>query len=158
MKTEYKKTDIPTIPDAKIAIIQAKWHSDYTDNMVAACTELLLSAQANPPTLIKVPGAYEIPLIAKLVASSKKYEAIVVFGAIVKGATDHYKVILDTCITELGKVMYDYEVPLIMELLPVHKIEDLIERSQGTNNKGIEAAQAACEIITVCRNFKESKK
>ena len=61
--------------------------------------------------------------------------------------------ILDSCIRELGKVIYDFEIPILMEVLAVHKIEHLIARTQGEQNKGIEAAHAAIEIIAWNRSL-----
>lgn len=148
MQKTYDKTKVVSINGARIAIVQAKWHSEHTDKMIAVCMELLEKAGCAAIEVHQVPGSYEIPLAAKLLAKQKKYDAIAVFGALVKGDTDHYHVILETCIRELGKVMYDYEIPIIMELLPVHKLEHLIARTQGDQNKGIEAAQATIDIIS----------
>jgi 6,7-dimethyl-8-ribityllumazine synthase len=131
----------------RVAILQASWHQEHTNRMVEACEEYLNSAGVGQIEKFQVPGAYEIPLAAKLLAKKKKFDAIVVFGAIVKGDTDHYQVILDTCIRELGKVMYDFEVPIIMEILPVHKLGDLIERSRGRFNKGREAGEACVKFL-----------
>lgn len=130
-----------------VAIIQSSWHSEHTDRMVTACIESLNASGVTTIEHSVVPGAYEIPLAAKLLAKQQRFSAIIVFGAIVKGDTDHYQVILDTCIRELGKVMYDYEVPVIMEILPVHTLEQLIERSRGRYNKGREAADACIKIL-----------
>lgn len=121
--------------------------------MVEASREILAEAQCTLVDVIPVPGSYEIPLTAKKLARSGKYDAIFVFGIILKGETDHYDVIVQTCIRELGKVMYDYEVPIIMEILPVHDIQHAIARTQGSNNKGIEAALAAIELIALYRRL-----
>lgn len=149
MKTSYELKDLSSIKGATVAILQAKWHSEHTDKMVSACQEILTRAEAKGIDVIKVPGSYELSLTAKLLAKQKKYDAIIVFGVILKGETDHYKVILDTCISGLERVMYDFEIPIIMELLPVNDIKQVIERSEGKNNKGIEAALAAIEIINL---------
>ena len=153
MQKEYNALEIQSVPGARVAILQARWHHEHTSKMVGACEELLKRAGAVAVDLFQVPGSYELPLAAKRLAQKKHYDAIVVFGAIIKGDTDHYEVILDTCIRELGRVMYEYEVPIIMELLPVYQLEHLIARSEGKNNKGIEAAQAAAEIINFYRKL-----
>ncbi|MCB0352476.1 MAG: 6,7-dimethyl-8-ribityllumazine synthase [Bdellovibrionales bacterium] len=146
MKKSYTE-EVGKIPKAKIAVLQAQWHSEHTDKIVEKYIELLQEAEAKAIDIHRVPGSYELPFAAKQLARLERYDAIAVFGAIVKGETDHYQVILETCIRELGKVMYDFEVPIIMELLPVHRVEDLIARCTGEHNKGIEAAQATVEII-----------
>src|SRR5262245_29465457 len=117
MKKSYLQTAIQEVPGARVAVLQARWHGEHTGRMVEACKELLEQARCAAVDLHQVHGSYELPLAAKTLAKLKRYDAIVVIGAIVKGDTDHYKVILDTCIRELGRVMYDFEIPIIMELL-----------------------------------------
>lgn len=152
MKKTYDASDIKQIDGARIAIVQSTWHKEHLDKMSSACKSLLEESGATVD-IFEVPGCYEIPLSAKLLAKRKQYDAIAVFGIIVKGDTDHYEIILQTCIRELGKVMYDYEIPIIMEILPVKDINHAIERSTGDNNKGIEAAQAAVNIIRLHREI-----
>ena len=156
MKKSYDPSNIAQIPGAKIAIVQATWHKEHTDRMIAAAMEILELAGCSTVDVFVVPGSYEIPLTAKKIAKTGTYEAIFVFGIILKGETDHYDVIVQTCIRELGKVMYDFEVPVIMEILPVHDIKHVIERSQGDSNKGIEAALAATELIALYRKLDSS--
>lgn len=154
MQKSYHAITQGRIPNSRVAILQAQWHSEHTDKMVKACRDLLLEAGCTELGHHIVPGSYELPLAAKRLAKLGRYDAIVIFGAIVKGDTDHYQIILDTCIRELGRVMYDYEVPIVMELMPVKRIEDLVARTEGSHNKGLEAAHAAIEIINWHRNLK----
>ena len=148
MKTTYDASKIKEINGARIAIVQASWHKEHLEKMTGICSEILRKAGAEVEIFV-VPGTYEIPLAAKLLARQQRYDAIAVFGIIHKGQTDHYEIILQTVIRELGKVMYDFEVPIIMEILPVHNIQHAIDRASGKGNKGIEAAQAAIDIIRV---------
>ncbi len=156
MKKAYDATKITPIAGAKVAIVQAAWHKEHSDRMVEVSKEILETAKCSSVDIFQVPGAYEIPLFAKKLAKLKKYEAIIVYGIIVKGDTDHYQVLLQTVITELGKVMYDFEVPIIMEILPVFRLEDAIARTIEEHNKGIEAALATIEIITLTRKLSEA--
>lgn len=153
MKKAYDTTQTQTISGARIAIVQASWHKDHTDRMVEASNRILTDAQCADIDVFVVPGCYEIPLTAKKLAKLGKYDAIIVYGIIVKGETDHYDVILQTCIRELGKVMHELETPIIMEILPVHDIKFAIDRTQGEHNKGIEAAQAAVKLIALYREI-----
>lgn len=152
MKKEYADIELKKVAGAKIAIIATGWHRDLLDRMIEASSELLTAAGASI-TVFNVPGSYEIPLVAKILARKGEFEAIIAFGIILKGDTDHYEVIRDTCTMELGRVMTEFEVPIIMEILPVYKIEHAIERTEGRNNKGIDAAQAAAEMITLLRGL-----
>lgn len=153
MKKSYDASKVASIPEARIAIVQASWHKEHTDRMVSALKEVVADAQCTDVDVFVVPGSYEIPLTAKKIAKTGRYDAIVVYGIILKGETDHYEVILQTCIREIGKVMYDYEVPIIMEILPVVNIEHAIARTQEDNNKGIEAALAAIDLIALYRKL-----
>ena len=153
MKKAYDQSKIKPIEGARVAIVQAAWHKEHSDKMVAVSTEILQAAQCATVDLYPVPGTYEIPLTAKKLAKSGKYDAIIVYGIIIRGDTDHYEVLLQTVIRELGKVLYDYEVPIIMEILPASTIEHVIARTTGENNKGIEAAQAAIDIISLYRQM-----
>jgi len=153
MKKAYDQAKTASIKGASVAIVQAAWHKEHSDNMVKATREILNAAQCEAIDVYLVPGTYEIPLTAKKIAKTKKYDAIIVYGIIVKGDTDHYEVLVQTVIRELGKVMYDFEVPIIMEILPVHKLQDAIARTVGEHNKGIEAAQATIDIIELYREM-----
>ncbi len=156
MKKSYETTIERTIPGARIAIVQASWHKEHTDRLVAASNRLLIEAGSENVDVFVVPGCYEIPLTAKKLAKLNKYAAIIVYGIIVKGETDHYEVILQTCIRELGRVMYEFEVPIIMEILPVHDIAHAIARTEGEHNKGIEAAQAAINLIALYTKIEDN--
>lgn len=156
MKKSYDTTTSQSIAGARIAVVQASWHKELTDRLVEASSRILSEAQCSDIEVFVVPGCYEIPLTAKKLAKSGKYDAIIVYGIIVKGETDHYEVILQTCIRELGRVMYDFETPIIMEILPVHDIAHAIARTEGEHNKGIEAAQAAVKLISLYREIETS--
>lgn len=151
-----KATEIPDtlnkITGAKVCILQARWYHEHSDKMVQASRELLEQAGCADIDLIQVPGSYELALTAKLLAKERVYDAIIVYGIILKGETDHYEVILQTCIREIGRVMYDYEVPILMEILPVSSEEQITARTTGAHNKGREAALALIDIVSLYRS------
>jgi 6,7-dimethyl-8-ribityllumazine synthase len=157
MKKAYDQSLSASVAGARVAIVQGAWHKEHSDRMVAVSREMLEGAGCENVDVYLVPGVYEIPLTAKKLAKTGRYDAIIVYGIIVKGDTDHYEVLLQTNIRELGRVMYDYEVPIIMEILPVFKIEDAVARTMGDGNKGIEAAQATIDIIALYRRLAEDK-
>ncbi|CAN5951232.1 unnamed protein product [Sphagnum jensenii] len=156
MQKSYDASKIVPIAGAKVAIVQAAWHKEHSDRMVEVSKEILETAQCAAVDVFQVPGTYEIPLVAKKLAKLKKYDAIIVYGIIVKGDTDHYQVIVQTVIRELGKVMYDFEVPIVMEILPVFRIEDAVARTKGEQNKGIEAGLATIDIVLLNRKIVEA--
>jgi 6,7-dimethyl-8-ribityllumazine synthase len=152
VQVELDRTDIPAIPDARIAILQAKWYRSHVDQMVAMCRGLLAKAGSAEPEHHILPGSLELPLAAQALirarAKSSPLDAVICFGAIMKGDTYHFEMISNECIRGLGEVILAEGVPIIVEVIPVTTVEQLIARSRDDRfNKGIEAALAAAEII-----------
>jgi 6,7-dimethyl-8-ribityllumazine synthase len=98
-------------------------------------------------TLIKVPGAFEIPLVAEKLAESRIYSAIVCLGAVIRGDTPHFEYVAGTAATGIQKVSLKYGIPVIFGLLTTNNIEQAIERAATTKmNKGWDAAMTAIEM------------
>jgi 6,7-dimethyl-8-ribityllumazine synthase len=146
------------IPGARIAIVQSKWYSEHTDNLVDKCTAALEAAHANEVVLHRISGSLEMPLATQTLARrDPSLEAIICFGAILKGETLHFEMIVDECIRGLGTVMLQEDIPIIVEVLPVLSIDQLVARcADGTFNKGLEAASAAIETILWRRQFTDA--
>jgi len=143
---------MPKIPGAKIAILQSKWYKEQLDSMSKTCIEMLVAADCPTPEQYVLPGCWELPLAAKTLMqhapADAPYDAILVFGAIMKGETYHFEMIADACSRDFGAVMLSEGVPIINEVIPFTKMEQLNARSANDGfNKGIEAALAAAEII-----------
>ena len=149
MKTSHNQNSLPNIKNSKIAILQSKWHRQYTDNMVKKCVELLKSAEVEEISLHIASGCLEMPLMAKRLAQAyPDLEAIITIGVILKGDTYHFEMITDETIRGLGNVMLECDMPIIVEILPVNSIDHVIARSSDDEfNKGIEAAIAAAESV-----------
>ncbi|MGB8320620.1 MAG: 6,7-dimethyl-8-ribityllumazine synthase, partial [Ignavibacteriaceae bacterium] len=97
--------------------------------------------------LIKVPGAFEIPIIAGKIASQKKYNAIIALGAVIKGATPHFDYISNAVSTGCAKVSLKYNVPVVFGVLTTNTVEQALERSNSKlGNKGWDAALTAIEM------------
>lgn len=99
-----------------------------------------------------VPGAYEIPVVAQKMAESGKYDAIITLGAVIRGATSHYDVVVNQVSSGVSRVALDYKLPVIFGVLTVENIEQAIERA-GTKagNNGFTYAQNAVEMINLMR-------
>lgn len=104
--------------------------------------------------VVKVPGAYEIPLAAKLMAESKKYSAVICLGAVIRGATPHFEYVSAEVSKGVAAVSIDTGVPVIFGVLTTDTIEQAIERA-GTKsgNKGWNAAMSAIEMANVVRQL-----
>ena len=101
-----------------------------------------------------VPGAFEIPLIASKMAKSKKYDAIICLGAVVRGATSHYDHVCAEVSKGIASVSLGQDIPVIFGILTTDNLEQAVERA-GTKagNKGFDAAMSAIEMANLCQNF-----
>jgi len=138
------------IKDIKIAVISATFHKLVTDNLEKHCFDTLKEKGMSDSQIevIRIPGALEIPLMAKILAKKKIYDAIIVFGAIHKGKTTHFELISQECARGCMDVSLEFEIPVIFEVLTVMDIADAIDRAtREKENKGAEAALTALEMI-----------
>ena len=101
-----------------------------------------------------VPGAFEIPLIAKKMANSKKYDVVITLGAVIKGSTPHFDYVSAEVSKGVAHVALDSEIPVIFGVLTTNNIEEAIERA-GTKagNKGFEAAMSAIEMVNLIKQI-----
>lgn len=101
-----------------------------------------------------VPGAFEIPLVAQKMARSKKYDAVICLGAVIRGSTPHFEYVSSEVSKGIAKVALDAEIPVIFGVLTTDTIEQAIERS-GTKagNKGYDAAVTAIEMANLLKNL-----
>ncbi|MDA1075919.1 MAG: 6,7-dimethyl-8-ribityllumazine synthase [Proteobacteria bacterium] len=145
--------DLASLPIIKnpgrIAILTSKWYPEIVGNLTDTCVSVLRSKGYTKIDVHQLPGSLEMPLAAAdLFASDSSIEAIICFGVIVKGETLHFEMITQECMRGLGQVMQTYRKPVIVEILPVFKIEDAQARAADNEfNKGNEAAAAALEMI-----------
>jgi 6,7-dimethyl-8-ribityllumazine synthase len=103
-------------------------------------------------SLVKAPGAYELPLIAKKMADSGSYDAIVALGAVIRGGTPHFEYVAGECIKGLSQVGLNSGLPIAFGVLTVDSIEQAIERAGSkAGNKGEEAALTAIEMLSLTR-------
>ena len=105
-------------------------------------------------TIVRVPGAYEMPLAVKRVAETGDYSAIIALGAVIRGGTPHFEYVAGECVKGVGAVSLESGIPVAFGVLTVDSIEQAIERS-GTKagNKGAEAALSAIEMVSVIKQL-----
>ena len=134
----------------KIAIVSSSFRQEVADNLEnnALKTFSENGVSTDQIEIIRVPGALEIPLVVKKLAKSKKYKAIITFGAIVKGETYHFEQISNECARACMDISLEYEIPVIFEVWSVYKLEDALERAtREKENKGVEAAETTLKMI-----------
>lgn len=140
----------------RIAIVYSTYRKDIADNLLRHCLAELgrQGIKKDHIDQFTVPGALEIPLTAKLLAKKKIYDTIIVFGAVFKGKTYHFEQVANECIRGCMNVSYEFEIPVIFEVLCVYDSKDALERSTGTkDNRGIEAARSAVTMIRLLKKL-----
>ncbi|MFU0788858.1 MAG: 6,7-dimethyl-8-ribityllumazine synthase [Virgibacillus proomii] len=142
--------------DLRIGIVVARFNEFITKKLLEGAEDTLIRhGVANEAiTVAWVPGAYEIPLIAKNMAIQKEYDAIIALGTVIRGATPHFDYVCNEAAKGVSQVALQANKPVIFGILTTETIEQAIERA-GTKagNKGAEAATAAIEMANLLRNI-----
>ena len=142
----------------KVAIIVARFNQFINESLVNGAVDALTrigQVEDKNISVIWVPGAYEIPLAAKVAAQSKKYDAIVALGTVIRGSTAHFDFVAGESSSGLLNASLEYSIPVGFGILTTESIEQAIERA-GTKagNKGAEAALTALEMLNVIKTIK----
>jgi 6,7-dimethyl-8-ribityllumazine synthase len=135
------------------AILASRFNDIIVDRLVGGAVDYLTrhGASREALTIVRVPGAFEMPLAAKKLAASGKYNAIVCLGAVIRGATPHFDFVANECAKGLAQVMLDSGVPVGFGVLTTDNLEQAIERAGSkAGNKGVDAAMAMLETARVC--------
>lgn len=142
--------------DLKVGIVAGRFNDFIVSKLVDGALDGLKRHGVNEEDieLSLVPGAFEIPLIAKKIAKSKKYDAIICLGAVIKGSTPHFDYVCAEASKGIASVSLDSEMPVIFGILTTDSIEQAIERA-GTKagNKGYDAAVTAIEMANLLREI-----
>jgi 6,7-dimethyl-8-ribityllumazine synthase len=141
---------------ANYALVVARFNSFIVDSLLAGAIDTLQRhgvADKNI-TIIKAPGAFELPLVAQQAAKSGSYDAIIALGAVIRGGTPHFDYVAGECAKGLSQVSIKHDIPVAFGVLTVDSIEQAIERA-GTKsgNKGADAAMTALEMVSVMRKL-----
>jgi 6,7-dimethyl-8-ribityllumazine synthase len=141
----------------QIAIVSSSFRPEVTENLEKNCVRTLEENGLTEKNIsvFHVPGALEIPLVVNKIARSKKFDAIITFGAIVKGKTYHFEQIANECIRGCMDASWEHEIPVIFEVWAVYDLQDAIERAtRKVENKGVEGALTALKMIEVMKEIK----
>ena len=135
--------------DYKFAIVQSRFNEFVGDKLLEAALDCLRrhNCEDRNITVVKVPGAFEIPVAADKLASQKRFDAIICLGAVIRGATPHFEYISSSVANGISQTALKHGVPIIFGVLTTDSVEQAIERS-GTKsgNKGWDAALTAIEM------------
>ncbi len=136
----------------RFAIVASRYNDFITEKLVAGALDALnrCGAKDKDIEVFKVPGAFEIPLVAKRVALTQRFDAVVCLGAVIRGATPHFDFVAAEASKGIAHVMMETGLPIIFGVITVDTIEQAIERA-GTklDNKGFSAGMAAVEMVSL---------
>jgi 6,7-dimethyl-8-ribityllumazine synthase len=137
----------------KFAIVVARFNSFIVESLLDGAVDTLKrvgNVDDADITVVRIPGAFELPLAVQKIAASKQYDAIIALGAVIRGGTPHFEYVAGECTKGIAQVMVQYGLPVSFGVLTVESIEQAIERA-GTKmgNKGGEAASSALEMVNV---------
>jgi 6,7-dimethyl-8-ribityllumazine synthase len=140
--------------DAKYAILVGRFNSFVVESLLQGSIDTLKRHGVSDDniTVVRAPGAWELPLVAKKLAVSQKFDAIIALGAVIRGGTPHFDYVAGECAKGLGVVGLDAGIPVAFGVLTTDSIEQAIERS-GTKagNKGVDAAMTAIEMLSLLK-------
>lgn len=146
-----------SVENAKVAIVVSRFNSFIVDSLVSGAVDTLErvgNMSSDDITLVRVPGAVELPVATQKVAAKGEFDAIITLGAVIRGGTPHFDFVAGECNKGLAQVAMQYSIPVAFGVLTTDTIEQAIERA-GTKagNKGAEAALGALEMINVMREL-----
>lgn len=140
----------------KFAIVVGRWNSFVVESLLEGSLDALRrhGVSEDDITIIRAPGAFEIPLVCQKAAAGGQYDAIIALGAVIRGGTPHFEYVAGECTKGLAQVSMQYNVPVSFGVLTVDTIEQAIERA-GTKagNKGEEAAMSAIEMVNLLKQM-----
>ncbi|GAB4267137.1 MAG: 6,7-dimethyl-8-ribityllumazine synthase [Deferrisomatales bacterium] len=138
----------------RIALVASRFNSFITDRLVEGALDAIVRTGGDPDDVrvYKVPGAYEIPLVAKKLAGSERFDAVVCLGAVIRGATPHFEYVAAEVAKGVAQVALETGVPVAFGVLTTDTLEQAVERAGSkAGNKGWDAAMAAIETANLLK-------
>ena len=142
----------------KFAIVCARFNHVITDKLLAGAREALKRSGVDEKDIqmVKVPGAWELPLTAKSIAENRKPDAIVALGAVIRGDTPHFEYVAGQAASGLMAVQLDTGIPVVFGVLTTNTMEQALDRAGGKDgNKGYDAALTAIEMAGLIRGLRK---
>ncbi len=136
----------------KIAIVAARFNDFIVDRLISGATDYLLrhGGSEEDLTLVRLPGAFELPIAAQKLARSGEYDGVIVLGAVIRGATPHFDYVCSECAKGVAQASMGTGIPMGFGLLTCDSLDQAIERAGSkAGNKGVEAASALLETVRV---------
>lgn len=144
------------VRDARFTIIAARFNELIVERLVAGAVDALRRHGAEEPAiqLVRVPGAFELPLVARRIARTRRADAIIALGAVIRGQTPHFDFVCSECAAGLRQVSLEYELPVGFGVLTCDSVDQAMDRAGGkAGNKGADAALATLEMLNLLRQL-----
>jgi 6,7-dimethyl-8-ribityllumazine synthase len=147
--------EIPKADGLRVGVVAASWHGEITDTLLERAVWLATQAGATTPTVVRVPGTIELPIVAQALATS--HDAVVALGVVIRGGTPHFDYVCDSVTSGLTRVALDSGVPVGNGVLTCDTIEQAVDRSGApgsAEDKGAESMAAALSTALVLRGLR----
>lgn len=146
--------------DLKIAIVSTRWNDEIVDRLVDGAVDVLTDCGVDEDdlTLVKVPGAFELPLVVDRLADSGDFDGIIALGAVIRGGTPHFDYVAGECARGLSATALEHGIPVGFGVITADNAEQADARAQPDedHNKGAEAASAVVEMATLLRAIEDN--
>ncbi len=138
----------------RIAVVAARFNQELTDAMTTDCVDALRACGVDDVNIVtvRVPGSFELPVAAAILAAQHEFDAIICLGVLIKGDTKHDEYIANACANGITRVSIDYKIPVLFGVLTTENREQAEVRSLGGQKKGWEAGMSAIETVLAMRN------
>ncbi|CAN5635935.1 6,7-dimethyl-8-ribityllumazine synthase [soil metagenome] len=150
--SEYKSDEIPSAKGMKIGIVVSEWNPEITESLFDGAYQTLIENGCNPKNILRinVPGSFELPAGAQLLAETKKTDAVICLGCVIQGETRHFDFICEAVANGLINLSIKYNRPFIFGVLTPNNMEQARARAGGKHgNKGVEAAVTAIKMAAL---------
>lgn len=154
--SEYKKAEMPNAADFSFGIVSSEWNEEITDALYKACFDTLIEQGAKEENIysIWVPGTFELPAGARMLAQKHKLDAVICIGCVIKGETSHNEYINQSVAHALQNMAIASGKPFIFGVLTPNSMEQAIARAGGVHgNKGVEAAATAIKMAALKKSL-----
>src|SRR5271165_3768031 len=144
------------VRDLRFAFVAARFNDFVVEPLIRGALEALKRHGATDKQIeiVRVPGAFDIPIVARKLALSRRYEALIALGAVVRGQTPHFDYVAGECASGLARIALESGVPIAFGVLTTDTVEQAIDRAGGkAGNKGADAALAALEMANILRRL-----
>lgn len=158
MSTNHPTPPTVKLPaDVRVAVVAARFNAHIVDELLSGCVNRLQEAGVDDSriTVQRVPGAFELPVAAKLLAATKRFQAIVCLGCVIRGDTPHFDYVAGEAARGIMQVAISESIPVIFGVLTTNTEQQALDRAGGAHSHaGINSADAAIEMIALARNVR----